>query len=191
MKRRKLLSVLMVGLLAASGLSTSAQTPDDETSIRALIDEWYAEHRAGPDGRVSRLLAPGAIDASPGYMYPKSGSATLGKPVYNSLAHRALQFATQITRLTIDPRYARAAVWERGYFYAFAAQQTYENAGAATFVFEKQDNGKWLVLAHQTYTVGIPPNMNTDPLPDLRDLYYKTHGAGRDTEKDARDHRSR
>ena len=47
------------------------------------------------------------------------------------------------------------------------------------------------MLAHQTYTVGIPPNMKTDPLPDLRELYYKTEGAGRDPEQDARDARSR
>jgi ketosteroid isomerase-like protein len=191
MKRRRLLSILMVGLFVVGALSASAQTPDDETSIRALIDDWYAEHRAGPNGRVSRLRAPGAIDASTGYFYPKSGSAALGKPVYSSLAHRALQFTTQITRLKVDPRYARADVWERGYFYAFAVQETYENAGSATFVLEKQDNGRWLVLAHQTNTVGIPANMKTDPLPDLRDFYYKTEGAGRDPERDARDAKSR
>jgi hypothetical protein len=78
-------------------------------------------------------------------------------------------------------------VWERGYFYAWAAQRTYERAGSAIFVLEKQDDGRWLVLAHRTNTVGIPPNMKTDPMPDLRDLYYSTHGKGRDPAADARD----
>jgi ketosteroid isomerase-like protein len=187
MMRRRLLSVLTVGLVAIGGLSASAKTPDDETSIRALIDDWYAEHRAGPNGRVSRLLAPRAIDASAGYFYPKSGSAALGKPVYNSLAYRALKFSHEITVLKIDPRFARASVWERGYLYAWATQQTYENAGSAVFVLEKQDDGRWLVLAHQTYTVGISPNMKTDPMPDLRELFFKTQGAGRDPYQDARD----
>ena len=191
MKRRGWLAVVIVGLLVCGSGFANAQTPEDETAIRALIDDWYVQQRAGPTGRTYALLAPGAINPSGGFYYPKTKSAALGKRIYKSLAYRALKFETQVTRLKIDPRFARASVWERGYFYAYAAQQTFENAGDATFVFEKQDDGRWLVLAHQTYTVGIPPNMKTDPLPDLRELYYKTEGAGRDPEQDARDARSR
>lgn len=190
MLRRQFL-VLALSLVAANFMgAVNAQTSDDETSIRALIDEWYDAHRKGPQGRPSRVHAPGAIDASPGYFYPRSNSAALGKPIYNSLAHRALKFNHEITALKIDPRFARARVWERGYFYAWAAQQTYENAGSAQFVLEKQDDGRWLVLAHQTHTIGIPPNKKTDPMPDLREYFYTTQGKDRDPEKDARDAKS-
>ncbi|MFN3892251.1 MAG: hypothetical protein ACK4MV_17800 [Beijerinckiaceae bacterium] len=173
--------------MTAANTGLDAQASDDEAAIRTLIGAWYAEHRKGPEGRPRTLLAPGAIDASPGYTYPRSGSAALGQPIYNSLAHRALEFRFDIRSLKIDPRFARAHVWERGYFYAWAAQQTYENAGSANFVFEKQDDGSWLVLAHQSNTVGIPPGMNTDPMPDLRDLFYATQGKDRDAERDARE----
>ncbi len=161
-------------------------TAADEAAIRALIDKWYAEHRAGPKGRPDTLRAPGAIEASPGYRYLDTGQRSAPPRVYNSLAHIALEFNHEITRLVIDPRFARVHVWERGYFYAAAAQKTYERAGSATFVLEKQEDGRWLVLAHQTYTVGIPPTMKTDPMPDLRALYYSTEGKDRDPAEDAR-----
>ena len=190
MLRRHVLVLALTGFATNSIVIAKAQTPDDEKAIRALISDWYAEHRKGPQGRPRQLLAPGAIDASPGYTYPRSNSAALGKPIYNSLAHRALKFSHEITALKIDPRFARARVWERGYFYASAAQQTYENAGSAVFVLEKNDDGRWLVLAHQTHTIGIPPNMKTDPMPDLRENFYVTQGKDRDAEKDARDAKS-
>jgi hypothetical protein len=191
MLRRHVL-VLAFSILAVNSIITvRAQTPDDETAIRALIDEWYAEHRKGPEGHPHQLRAPAAIDASPGFTYSHSNSAALGEPIYDSLAHRALKFNFEITALKIDPRFAQALVWERGYFYAWAAQQTYENAGSAVFVLEKQDDGLWLVLAHQTNTIGIPPNMKTDPMPDLRDYFYTTRGMDRDPEQDARDAKSR
>jgi hypothetical protein len=163
-----------------------AASSEDETAIRALIEEWYAQKREAGDGHLFRLLAPGAIDASPGYYYVNTGARSAGPRVYNSLGATALQFNHEITRLVLDPRFARAQVWERGYFYAWAAQKTYERAGSATFVLEKQDDGRWLVLAHQTHTVGIPPNMKTDPMPDLRELYYATTGKDRDPAADAR-----
>ena len=185
MLRRRLLVCALSILAISSIVPVKAQPRDDEAIIRGLIDEWYAEHRKGPHGRPHRLHAPGAIDASPGFTYPRSNSAALAKPIYNSLAHRALRFSYEITALKIDPRFARARVWERGYFYAWAAQQTYENAGSAVFVLEKQDDGRWLVLAHQTNTIGIPPNMKTDPMPDLRAYFYATQGKDRDPAKDA------
>src|SRR5690606_1240521 len=111
---------------------------------------------------------------------PKSESAAAGRPIYTSLAYRALKFSHEITRLVIDTRFARAQVWERGYFYAWAAQRTYESASSATFVLEKQDGGRWLVLAHRSDSVGIPPNLKTSPMPDLRDAFYATQGKDRD-----------
>lgn len=182
---RTLLLVFLSALVHAAPIRADATA--DETAIRALIDKWYEEHRAGPDGRPYSLRAPGAIDASPGYFYPDTGSRALPPPIYNSLAHTALEFNHEITRLVLDARFARAHIWERGYFYAAAAQKTYELLGSTTFVLEKQEDGRWLVLAHQTSSIGIPPNMKTDPMPDLRELYYSTVGKDRDPEADARE----
>lgn len=140
-------------------------------AIRALIDRWYDAQRAGEDGRVHALLAPGAIDASPGYHHLDHGAANRAPRVYTSLAATALQFEHEISRLDIDTRFARAGVWERGFFYAWAAERSYESLGYATFVLEKQADGQWLVLAHHTGAVGIPPTMGTDPVPDMRALW--------------------
>ncbi len=187
MRRIRMFLALALAALTCT-LPVCAETQDDETAIRALIDEWYVQKRAAHGGNFYRLLAPGAIDASPGYYYVDTGARAITRPpIYSSLAATALEFNHEITRLARDTRFARVQVWERGYFYAWAAQRTYERAGSAIFVLEKQDDGRWLVLAHRTDTVGIPPNMKTDPMPDLRDLYYSTHGKGRDPAADARD----
>lgn len=179
-----LLFVLLAALVCA--LPARADTAADEAAIRALIEKWYVEHRAGAEGRPDSLRAPGAIDASPGYRYIDTGKRSAGPRVYNSLAHTALEFSHEISRLVMDARFARVHVWERGYFYAAAAQKTYELLGSTTFVLEKQEDGRWLVLAHQTSSVGIPPNLKTDPMPDLRELYYSTIGKDRDPDEDAR-----
>ncbi len=157
--------------LTLIGCASTARATGDEAAIRALIDRWYEQHRAAEAGYVHTLRAPGAIDASPGYYHRDTGAATLGPRIYTSLAATALQFDHEISRLDIDPRLARVGVWERGFFYAWAMERTYESAGYATFVLEKQADGRWLVLAHQTSTVGIPPNRRTDPLPDMRPLW--------------------
>jgi len=175
---RNLLAFLVAMLVWA--VPAHAEKSDDESAIRALLDEWYAEHRAGAHGHPWRLLAPGAIDASPGYHHVDTGARALGPRFYDSLAATALKFSHEITRLVRDQRFARVHVWERGYFYASAAQQTYERAGSTIFVLEKQEDGRWLVLAHETSSVGIPPNMKTDPMPDLQDLYDSTEGKERD-----------
>lgn len=74
---------------------------------------------------------------------------------------------------------------ERGYFYAAAAQVTYESAVSTVFLFEKMDDGRWLILAHDGSSQGIPPNKKTDPMPDLRDLYYSRCGSSCDPDADA------
>lgn len=109
-----------------------------------------------------------------------TGAANRAPRVYTSLAATALQFEHEIVRLDIDTRFARVGVWERGFFYAWAAERSYERAGNAVFVVEKQPDGRWLVLAHQTNTVGIPPNRRTDPVPDMRPLWE-----AQDRERDA------
>ena len=190
---RSLLIVLLISLKAstASAQPASADVSSrDEAAIQALIERWCVEQRAGPEGRPYALLAAGAIDASPAYEYPRRAegprAAVLGPPIYSSLAYTALMFRHEIYRLVADARFARVGVRERGYFYAAAAQRTYERMGAATFVHEKQEDGRWLVLAHRTETVGFPPSLATVPLPDLRELYYSTVGRDRDPEADAR-----
>ncbi len=177
-----LLSLLII---FAASAHVDAQTPQDETAIRSVIDGWYTEQRAGEDGHPWRYLAPGGIDNSPGYHHVDTGAARLGPRAYTSLAATSLQFNHEITGLAADARFAKVNVWERGYFYAWAAQTTYEQAGSALFVLEKQADGRWLVLAHQTNTVGIPPTLKTDPMPDLRALFYSTLGKDRDPDVDA------
>ena len=88
--------------------------------------------------------------------------------------------------LKVDARLAKAMVWERGYFYAWAAQKTYENAASTLFILEKQADGGWKILAHDANSIGIPPNKITDPMPDLRALYYQRCGSACDPVADAK-----
>src|SRR5690606_25693599 len=107
-------------------------------------------------------MAPAGIDAGPGYAVPAdrdSGAAVIRGPFINyELAARAMQFSYEIDLLKLDPRFAKAMVWERGYFFASAAQKTYENAASTVFVLEKLDSGEWKILLHDARSVGIPPN---------------------------------
>ncbi|MCR6644008.1 MAG: hypothetical protein NVV62_05530 [Terricaulis sp.] len=100
--------------LALIGCASVARANGDEAAIGALIDRWYEQQRAGDDGRVYALYAPGAIDASPGYYHLDTGAANRAPRVYTSLAATALQFEHEIVRLDIDTRFARVGVWERG-----------------------------------------------------------------------------
>lgn len=165
----------------------------EESDIRGVIASWYASLQ--DRGRVAsalaqhgyQLYAPGAIDGGPQETETNPQSRALSPSISNELAAKALRFSYEIDVLTIDPRLAKVIVWERGYFYAWAAQRTYENAASALFILEKQDDGRWLILAHQANSQGIPPNKITDPMPDLREFYYATQGKGRDPKADARD----
>lgn len=163
-----------------------------EAEIRALIARWYAELQKKEDGHAGSLMAPISIDTSPHYRHIDTGAASLGPRVYTSLAATALQFSYEVERLRIDPNFAKADVWERGFFYAWFAQKTTERAAATTLVLERQEkDGRWLILAHQTSPRGIPPGKKTDPMPDLRDLFYATEGKDRDPDADARNARNR
>ena len=182
----RVVSTIAFAVLAA--LPATAQTAEDEAEVRAVIADWYERigHKAA--NRPYVLMAPGAVDSGPGYSVPAdldSGSRVLRGPWINhELAARALKFSYDVDVLKVDPRLAKAIVWERGYFYAWSAQQTYENAASALFVLEKQEDGRWLILAHDAHSIGIPPNKITDPMPDLRELYYSTEGKSRDPEAD-------
>lgn len=179
-----LLLLLLAGLLppAGRGAAEDASRPaDDEAAIRAVIARWYEELAKKEAGNPRSLTAPGFIDATPFYRYLDHGRASLGPRIYVSLAARALAFAYDVERLRIDPNFAKVDVWERGYFYASAAEKTYESAASTLFVLERQPkDGRWLILAHQSGSYGIPPNKVTNPMPDLRERYYATEGKTRD-----------
>ncbi len=173
---RKLVLIL---LAVAIGAPAFAQAPEDDAKIRAVIAEWY-RRVAQPETMTPRtLMAPNGIDAGPGYAEipyiareERSAAAYSGPRINNELAGKAMRFAYDIDRLTVNADLAKADVWERGYFYAWAAQKTYELAADAMFVLEKQPNGEWLILAHRATSQGIPPNKITSPMPDLRADYY-------------------
>jgi len=182
---------VLIGLaLVSSAGAAIGQTPEDEIKIRALIADWHERVAQSPADQPWALMAPGGIEDGPGYSVPAdmhSGSAALRGPFRNhELAARALQFSYDIDALKVDARLAKAIVWERGYFYAWAAQKTYENAAATLFVLEKQADGAWKILAHDARSIGIPPNRITAPLPDLRALHYQRCAAACDPVADAR-----
>ena len=178
----KALLLAPVAIVAAA--PALAQNKADESAIRGVVERWYEELGKKEKGRVYALMAPGYIDASPHIYYQNTGSAAAGPPVYDSLRATALRFRYDVDGIRADARFAKLRVWERGYFYAWRAQKTYERGASTLFVMEKQDDGRWLILAHQTSTQGIPPNKITDPMPDLKALYYATEGKGRDPAKD-------
>ena len=188
----RLAAFIAAMLLAASLPFTPAlaQSPEDEDAVKAVIADWYERVSHKKAAAPWMLLAPGGRDAGPGYSVPAdlhSGSAVIRGPFINhELAARAMKFSYEIDVLKVDPRFAKAIVWERGYFFASAAQKTYENAASTLFLFEKQDDGAWKILLHDANSTGIPPNRITDPMPDLRDEYYETCGAGCDPVADAK-----
>jgi hypothetical protein len=184
---RLLLSIIVLAL--ALPAPSFAQAADDEAKVKAVIADWYRRVGQFKADAPWALMAPGSIDGGPGYSEPmdlNSGSAVIRGPwMNNELAARALRFSYDIDLLVVDDHLAKARVWERGYFYAWAAQKTYENAASTLFVFEKQDSGEWKILAHEANSVGISPNKITNPMPDLREFYYSGPGKGRDPQADA------
>jgi hypothetical protein len=178
------LAFLLVPLAAVPSTAHAAPAEED---IRATLSRWYEELAKRDKGRLNDLVAPAFIEASPPVSYAKTRSRALGPRIYASLPARALKFAWEIDSIRRDSSFAKVQVWERGYFYAAAAQKTYENAAATTFILEKgEKDGRWRIAAHQSSGHGIPPNRITDPMPDLRALYYATQGKDRDPAADAR-----
>ncbi len=184
-----------IGLLLFAALTVPAfaHSAEDEAKVRAVIADWYQRVGKAPADAPWSLMAPGAIDGGPGYAeipyQPpeyRSRAAYDGPRLNNEMASKALTFAYDIDVMKLDPRFAKVWVWERGYFYASAAQVTYENAASTMFVLEKQDNGAWLILAHRGSSQGIPPNKITRPMPDLRDAYYSKCGSACDPVADAK-----
>ncbi|HEX2841283.1 hypothetical protein [Hyphomicrobium sp.] len=178
-------------LVSPVAVAEEPHAKSDETAIREVIATWYGElqQRGTAPTTLGRhgyrnLYAPGAIDGGPHDTETNPKSARLSPTISHELAAQALKFSYEIDVLKIDARFAKAIVWERGYFYAWAAQQTYETAASALFIFERQPEGHWLILAHEANSQGIPPTKRTDPMPDLRELFYATQGKERDPETD-------
>lgn len=117
-------------LLLLMPIPALAQPPDEDTeeAIRAAIVQWYDELAKKEEGRIDLVVGRPFFEATRYYFHADTGSAALGPPIYSSLAAKALQFAYDIDFMRIDPNFARVGVWERGYFYAAAAQRTYELA---------------------------------------------------------------
>jgi hypothetical protein len=185
--------VLILFAALPCALPAVAYSASDEAAVRAVIAEWYRRVGQKVAAAPDVLFAPGGIDAGPGYeeipyLAPeyRSRAAYNGPRINNELASKALTFSYDVDVMKLDPRFAKVWVWERGYFYASAAQVTYENAMSTLFVLEKQDDGRWLILAHHGTSQGIPPNKITTPMPDLRELYYSRCGSACDPVADAK-----
>ena len=186
-----IIRIILIALALGGAASPAlAQPTDHETKVRAVIADWYRRISTREADAPWAIIAPGGVDNGPGYSVPAdlhSGSAAIRGPFLNhELAARAMQFAWEIDVLKVDPNFAKVIVWERGYFYAFAAQKTYEMGASTLFLLEKQPDGAWEILLHDTSTQGIPPNKITNPMPDLRSLYYERCGAACDPMADAK-----
>ena len=169
-------AAFFVLLLCVPALAAQPEE-DSEADIRFAIGRWYEELAKKEDGRVDLVVGRPFFEASPYYYHANDGSAALGPRIYNSLAATALKFEYDIEFMRIDPNFARVAVWERGYFYAPAFEKTTERHADSDFILERQEKDeRWRIAAYRTGSYGIPPGKRTDPMPDLRDLYYETLG---------------
>lgn len=185
--------VTLAALAVLTSAHAFAQPADDKAKVLAVIADWYERVR-DPETRAPwALMAPGGIDAGPGYAEipyrppeQRSAAAYSGPRINNEMAAQAMRFAYDIDAVILNADLAKVDVWERGYFYASAAQKTYERAADAMFVLQKMTTGEWKILAHQATSQGIPPNKLTDPMPDLRDEYYAKCGAACDPAADAK-----
>lgn len=186
-------SIGLIVLAIAAATPAFAQASDDEAKIRAVIADWYERVRDPEEKMPWALMSPGGVDAGPGYaemIYiphrEQSVAAYSGPRINNEMAAKAMRFAYDIDRMVVNPNLAKVDVWERGYFYASAAQKTYELAVDTMFVLEKQAGGEWKILLHEGTSQGIPPNKITNPMPDLRDEYYARCGPVCDPVADAK-----
>ncbi len=156
-------------LAATAPFPARAASFASDAPIRRLIEEWYARAKAGespfPLIAASAVLDWPKVDdcgPQPAYVRPR--------PPFE-LAALALKFDYEIHQLTANADLAKAVVWERGWFYAWAAEKTYQTAVRTTFVFEKDRDGTWKVLAHAPNSIAIHPDHADDPMPDLKPLW--------------------
>jgi hypothetical protein len=163
--------IVLTALTLMTAAPAFSQTAEDEAKVRAVIAEWY-ERVGHAEARQPRLLmAPNGIDAGPGYAEipyrspeTRSAAAYSGPHINNELAAQAMQFRLRHRPAGVECRHlAKVDVWERGYFYASAAQTTYERAADAMFVLEKQTTGEWKILAHEATIARHPAQQDHQP----------------------------
>jgi hypothetical protein len=146
-----------------------AQNPDEE--VRAFITAWYQEFSRRNGAGIWDKMVPDAIVAPSYPCQPRDRPqprALKWKGVYpHLLARRAQRFAHEIQSMRVEPTLARVSVWERGWIYAWAAKQTYENAAAATFVLEKRNGEGWKVVLYASEGQAVRPEHQHEPMPNL------------------------
>ncbi len=147
-----------------------AQSPEDE--VRTFIANWYDELRKGDEARVYPLLASqGAVlpVSCPDQCGPQPRAMKIQKvpPFPHLLATRAQQFAYEIRHARVEQTLARVDVWERGWFWAWAAKTTYESAASASFYLENLNGSGWKIALYRSDSRAIHPKHKDDPLPDL------------------------
>lgn len=169
---------IALSLLALSASAPAfAQTTDERARVFALIAEWYE--------RISHFEARALGAYGPRRRRRRTGLCR--GPLYSPVAaqrRRLFRAAHQHRvglagdearlrhrRLILNADLAKVDVWERGYFFAAAAQKTYERGVDVVFVLQKMDTGQWNILAHKATLEGIPPNKITNRMPDPRDEY--------------------
>jgi hypothetical protein len=169
-------SVAAADLYAAGVREVLADMREDE--VRTLIDEWYLELQEGDEGHGYRLFAPGAIVGICSCPTHPDGTPVKSyvSPLTQELAYLALKFSYEIEKLRIDENFARAEVWERGWFYAaWSTQQSYENAARSTFILERDGNGDWKIAAFTSRKSAVKPEHADDPMPDMRGEFYRRY----------------
>jgi hypothetical protein len=169
-------SVAAADLYAAGVREVLADMREDE--VRAVVAEWYAELQKGDEGHGYRLFAPSAIVGICACPAHPDGTPIKHRvsPLTQELAYLALKFSYEIEGLRIDNNFARADVWERGWFYAaWSSGETYENAAQSTFILERDVNGEWKIAAFTSRNSAVKPEHADDPMPDMRGEFYRRY----------------
>jgi hypothetical protein len=168
-------SVAAADLYAAGVREVLADMREDE--VRAVIAEWYAELQKGDEGHGYGLFAPSAIVGICSCAAHSDGTSVKHRvsPLTQELAYLALKFSYAVERLRIDDNFARAAVWERGWFYADAKRQSYELAAQSTFILERDQNGDWKIAAFTSRRSAVRPEHADDPMPDMFGEFYRRY----------------
>lgn len=144
--------------------------------IEGVIAKWYAELQKGEHGNAYRLLASQAIVEDCECLLPGETPVKYALPPFRSeLAYSALKFSYEIEKMRLDRYFARVDVWERGWYYAWSAETTYENDADTTFVLERDDKGEWKILAFSASSIAVHPKYADDPMPDLRDEFFRRY----------------
>ena len=163
--------LLLAALLLTAAAGGPASATQDE-AVTSVVARWYVELLKGRDAYLSPLLAPGGM-VEPDYRCPDDDQPQprvldwTQPPYPHFLAVRAGKFAYEVERMRVERRLAKVDVWERGWIYAGAAKQTYENAADATFILERRENEGWKILLYASHSQAVRHDHRNQPMPDL------------------------